>query len=395
MPSGLPASVVVVCAVLATATIAHADRRPVAVIDLSADAQGEELANVLYNELVNHEGLRPVNQATFIRSLKGPFADEERPSLELARSAKQEAQDLLVQLDDRAAEAAAERGTQALLHVRPTPDVLGLYAELAFASGQAALRLRKPNDASLLFGLSFRLDPAKRPDPTRYEPEIVEAYALAAGKTAVPAKLEVRGTGTVWIDGIDRGTAPGAFDVSEGLHLVQLTGPERETRGQLVAVPQTTALEIEAAPASDERKVERGRIELARTKDAAARAGAVKKLAQLLGVGDAVLIEKAPDGTLMVQTWRDRAPGFSKVVPYKDGKAADLLRPLAPPKKPEPPRPPIVEPLPVVPETPLVRKRWFQGAVATGVLAVAATIVIFATQDRMIVVDGDLQEKSE
>jgi hypothetical protein len=402
MASGLPARWVLVCAVLAAAqggSIAHAqrvERRGVAVIDLSTSPEGDKLARELNGVLSNHIDLQTVN-FTWFRSLQGPFANEERPALETAQREKQAAEDFLVnQLDYRSTEAAADRGMQALQNVRPTPEVLGLYAELAFTSGQAALKLRKPNDAAVEFGLSFRLDPAKRPDPTRYEPDIVEAYALAAGKTSAPVKLEVKGAGTVWIDGVDRGAAPGTFDVVPGLHLVQLSGPERETRGRQVDVPQTPSVEIEAAPASDERKVERARIELAHANDAAARAGAMKKLAQLLGVGDAVLITKAADGSLEVQTWRDRAPGFSKPTAYREGKVDDVLAPLAPPRKPEPPKKPETPFVPVTPvEAPIYRKAWFKGTVAAGVIAVAATIIIIANQDRMLGFDQDIKPVGE
>jgi hypothetical protein len=420
MPSGFPVRVVLVC-VLAGAAIAQAapgtpalpetpaspptatapeaapptrpTRRPVAVIDLSGSPEGEAAANEILNELANHVALSAIVRAALIGSLKGPFADEERPALEAARRAKQEADDFLADLDYRAAETAAERGIAALQNVRPSPDVLGLYAELAFAVGQAELKLRKPNDASLAFGLSFRLDSGKRPDPTRYEPEFVEAYNLASTKTGAPVKLEVKGQGTAWIDGIDRGTAPGVFDLSPGLHLVQLSGPERETRGAQVDPTQTPSIEIPAAPASDERKVERARVALARTKDSAARAGAVKRLAQLLGVGDAVVIEKLPDGSLRAQTWRDRAPGFTAPVAFQEGKSLELLAPLAPPRKAEPKKEEPIKLPPIVVEEPLYRKRWFQGAVATGVLAVAATVFLIASQDRMIGLDPDITSK--
>lgn len=394
MPSGLPARVVVVCAILAMAPAVHAQRRPVAVIDLSADPAAEALANELYAILVNHLDLQPVNP-TFIRPLKGPFRDEDGAPLAAARQAKRETEEFLAELDYRSAELAAERGTQALHDVRPSPEVLGLYAELAFDIGVAALRQRRPNDAALAFGLAHRLDSARRPDPTRYEPEIVEAFQLAASRTPVLATLEVKGTGTVWIDGVDRGPAPGTFDVSDGLHVVQLSGSARETRGAQVRVPQSTTVAIADAPASDERKVERARGELAAADDATARAGAMKKLAKLLGVGDAVLIETAPDAKLLVQTWRDRAPGFSPHVTYEPGTdPGTLLVPLAPPREPEPPREVIPLPPPPV-ETPIYRKRWFQGAVATGIFAVAATIFMVASQDRMISVFDDVQEAGE
>jgi hypothetical protein len=431
MASGLSARVVFVCAVLVTAspalaqvptqvpadrppvssptarppaaapptgqpTIAQASgKRQVAVIDLSTDPAAEKLANELYNALVDHVDLRPLTNPNFVRSLKGPFADEERLYLETARQAKRQAGDFLANLEWGSAENVAERGFEALHNVRPLPDVLGLYAELAFDAGLAALRQRNPNRASQLFGLSNRLDPGKRPNPTRYQPEIVDAYQYAVTRIPVTTKLEVKGSGTVWIDGIDRG-APGAFDVSEGLHLVQLSGPDRETRGRQVGVPQATAVEIEPAPASDERKVERLRIELAQTRDAAARAGAVKRLAQLLGVGDAVLIEKSETGALRVQTWRDREPGFSKVVDHGSEPAGDLLVPLAPPRKVVPARPEEIDPLPpVVIEAPFYRKNWFYGSVALGVVAAGIAIFVAVTSDRMQAFDFDVKPEGE
>jgi hypothetical protein len=417
MATGLPARVVILCAVVATAMgsalaqvpptlpadrppvtsptaappnaapgaqpgIAQATgRREVAVIDLSGGDEEQKLADALYNALVNHIDLRPLTNPNLVGALRGTLVDEEQRYIEEARQAKKATDDALGQLDHKDAELAANRGLEALHNVRPTSDVLGLYAELAFAAGQAALKQRKPNDASLAFGLSYRLDPAKRPDPARYEPDIIEAYQLAVTKLPVPAKLEVKGTGTVWIDGVDRGP-PGVLEVNQGRHLVQLVGPERETRGKQVTSPVDTVVEIDAAPATVERKVERMRLELARARDAAARAGAVKKLAQLLGVGDAVLIEKDATGVIRVQTWRDREPGFSAWVEHRQESPVDLLFPLAPPRQIEPPkgRDPEVRPFtPPIVDTPLLRKRWFQGAVVLGVLAAAVGIYAWAS----------------
>ncbi len=348
-------------------------------IDLSGGADEQKLADELYNALVNHIDLRPLTNPNLVGALRGTLVDEEKRYIDEAKQARKETDDALGLLDFRNAEIAATRGLEALHNVQPTSDVLGLYAELAFATGHAALRQRKPNDASLAFGLSYRLDSSKRPDPARYEPDIVEAYQLATTKLPVPAKLEVKGTGTVWIDGVDRGP-PGVFDVGAGRHLVQLVGPDRETRGKQVTTPAEALVEIETAPATVERKVERMRLELARARDAAARAGAVKKLAQLLGVGDAVLIEKDANGVIRVQTWRDRDQGFSAWVVRGQEAPVELLFPLAPPRKVEPPKPPEVVPFnPPVVDTPLIRKRWFQGAVVIGVLAAAVSIYAWAS----------------
>ena len=444
MASGLPARVVIVCAVFMTAqpmahaqvpptvpadrppvssptaatppaapgaqqTIAQASgRRQVAVIDLATervtkpgdppiDPAAERLANELYNALVNHIDLRPLTNPTFVSALKGRFLDEEASFLAAARVAKHDAEEFLVQLDYASAERTAANGIKELHNVRPSPEVLGLYAEIAFDWGQAALRLRNPNGASLAFGLSNRLDPAKRPDAARYEPDIVDAYSLAVTKIPVQAKLEVKGTGTVWIDGVDRGP-PGVFDVSHGLHLVQLSGPERETRGRQVNVPADREIGIDDAPATEERKVQRLRIELAQTQDAAARAGAVKRLAQLLGVGDAVLIEKSETGTLRVQTWRDNKSGFSAKVEHDKEPPGDLLVPLAPPPKLEPkpkPKQDFVPLPPTVAETPFYKKRWFYGSVAVGVVAAAIYVIVAATKDGMVLISTDVKPEGE
>jgi hypothetical protein len=361
-------------------------RRRVAVIDL-ADGAAEDLTSQLYGVLQNHIDLLPLADITIEKALKGRFIDEERRFIDAAKAAKAEAETALVNQEYPLAEARAAAGMRELHNVRPSPDVLGLYAELAFDAGQAVLRLRKPNDASMLFGLTRRLDSTKQPDPSRYEPDIVEAFGLAVTKIAVPARLEVKGTGTVWIDGIDRGP-PGTFDVSEGVHLVQLTGPERETRGTQVNVPVVPGVEIESAPVTLEVKVQRLRVELANTRDAAARAGALKKLATLLGIGDAVLIEKTESG-LRVQTWRDR-DGFSKLVEPKPGSPGELLHPLAPPRVVEEPGPKEEVPvIPVVPEIQWYRKRWVQVVGVVGVVVAGAVIYGLASQEGMILWDRD------
>jgi len=425
MATGVPARVVLVCAVLWTAAgravaqvppelpadrppitsptatppkaapagqpTIKAQRRNVAVIDL-ADGAAEDLTSQLYGVLLNHVDLQPLGNINVERALKGKFIDEERDYLEAAKVARAEADTALINQEYPLAESAATRGMRELHNVKPSPDVLGLYAELAFNAGQAALRQRRPNDASLLFGLSYRLDSGKKPDPARYEPDIVDAYSLATTKIPVPAKLDVKGSGTVWIDGIDRGL-PGTFDVSHGKHLVQLTGPERETRGKQVDVPAVPAVEIDAAPVTLERKVERLRVELAQTRDAAARAGALKKLATLLGIGDAVLIEKTETGALRVQTWRDR-DGFSKLVEPKPEAPGDLLHSLAPPRVVEEPAPKEEVPIiPVVPEIKWYRKRWVQVVGAVGLVVAAGVIYGIASQDRMILIDPDTKNE--
>jgi hypothetical protein len=383
MAPGLVARMVVGF-VLAVAGMADAARRPVAVIDLTESKPATALASDLHKALTNHPDLQPLDNPVFSAALQGDFADENANNLAKAREYKQFADDALAQLDDEGGRRNARAGMDVLTYVHPTDEMLGLYAELAFAYGQAQIGLRKPNEASLAFQLAHRIDPNRRPDPTRYEPNIIAAYKAAAAKATIPAKLVVRGTGRAMIDGIEQGPAGAQYETTEGMHLVQLFGPDRETRGELVLVPSSMPLNIQDAPASDVLKVKRARIALARARDPAERASMMKKLAALLGVGDAVLIAK--DGNaLTVQTWRNREPGFSARVVHKSEPPIDLLTPLAPPRVAIEKRfDPFQNPPPVVVEKRWYQKNWVRASIAGGVIAGVVGAVLYSQRDKTL-----------
>ncbi len=383
MAPGLVARVAIVCAVFMTAGRVHAARRPVAVIDLSATDPAKQLANDLYVALLDHPELKPLDNPAFTSALLGDFEDEDGPHLTRAQRARQEAEDFLANLDDANAARVAGNGMVELASVRPTPEMLGLYADLAFDWGQAQIGLRRPNEAALAFQLAHRLDPARRPDPTRYQPSIVQAFEAAANKAPIKARLEVKGEGRVWIDGVELGPSGATFDTTEGMHLVQLTGSERETRGEQVIVPQTTSTTIQPAPATEELKVKRARIALVHARDAAERASAMKRLAKLLGVGDAVLIAKI-DGKLTVQTWRDREPGFSAVRVHAAEPPVEVLAPLAPVPEAKQNPEPIPELPPVVVEKRWYQKNWVRASIAGGVIAGVIGAILFAQRERFL-----------
>ncbi|NVB81278.1 MAG: hypothetical protein HOV81_22975 [Kofleriaceae bacterium] len=405
MAPGLPAKMAIVCAVLAIAAAgegrARAERRPVAVVSLSEDADASLLANDLYRALVNHPELQPLPDLLFNPALQGPFfgtvgAKEFDDQLARARLARSDADAALklARPDFRTAESAARRGTQALGEVAPTSEMLALYADLVFDLGQAQLIQGKSKDANESFTLVHRLDPSKRPDPARYLPEIIDAYNATAPKGGRLAKLLVKGMGRVWIDGIEQKLgANNMFEVDEGLHLVQLTGPEREPRGELVHVPQAAEIEIAPALATEDLKVKRARVALAQVQDPVSRASAIRRLAQLLHVNDAVVIWRSPQNKLLVQTWRHPEPGFSAIKEHGNEKALDLLAPLAPPREVEP-----IETDPVVPpilvEKKWYQKRWVKASAVASVLAIAATVVFVSTRDRMLgPFNSEIQER--
>jgi hypothetical protein len=381
----------VLCAVIVTAGVAHADRRQVAVVSLSPDSDASQLTKLLNDTLIDHPDLRPIDPV-LSTALQGPFEDEDAENLRRARQARAEADTnlSLAQPDFRGAANSVKRGVEALAMVSPSPDMQAIYADLMFDLGQAQLGQGKQLDAMRSFALVRRLDPNRKPDPARYLSEITDAYDATA-KPVSKSPLTVKGSGTVWIDGKAIGEAPQTQSVDDGLHFIQLTGADREPRGEQVLVPQISEIEIAPALATEELKIKRARLELARAKDAVTRASAVKRLAALLHVGDAVIVWKSSNGDVLVQTWRDREPGFAAVREHNTEKPIDLLTPLAPPRPQVPTN--VVEPIkvPLVVEKPWYERRWVQASAVTGVLAVIVTAVLIVRHDQMTGIDPNVQ----
>lgn len=386
MSRGLAARWAVVCIlVLGMTTVAAAQRRPVAVIDLAGEARSdaEKMADAVGRILANHRELMPVGDPRLPGELIGPLEDHDGATLQQAWQAKATAEQQLANFQFALAAQTVERAQDGLRTVVPTIAAVQTYAELAFLLGQARLGERNPAAATAAFTIAHRLAPAFVPDPVRYLPEIIEAYDAAKSKPSPTVKLAVTANGRVWIDGQDAGNAPVEVDVLAGLHVVWVTGPDRETRGKQTSVPSapTHRIVIDDAPARDRVLVQRARARLKFAPDPTARAAAMKRLAELLGVGDAVLLSIVK-GKLIVQTWRDRAPGFSALREVRPSEpAAELLKPLeTPPKvvRREPPQP--VQPIP--PPVPFYKKRTWQVVIVSGVLgAIAGGVMIYRGRD--------------
>ncbi|HEY1550585.1 MAG TPA: hypothetical protein VGG28_22305 [Kofleriaceae bacterium] len=394
-----------ICAVLAVqSAYAEETRRQVAVIDLSEDAAAKELSDRIYKAINLSTALRPPDRHEFDQYLFDEFLDEDGPSIDDAQTQYAYAdRDLFQAYNSRDAASNAERGEQYLQNVVPTDKSRGLYAQLALLDGIAKLDQRDPDGAARAFGLAHRLDPSAMLDPARFSPDITSAFRHAIDAVPVPGKLGVQGSGRVWIDGQARGNAPlDALDVEQGDHYIVLTGDDRQTRGIAVRVDQKpTQAEIEDAPLSPGLQVARARLALSKAvakADDAARAGAMRELADLLGVGDAVLISKRLDGKLQFETWRDRAPGFSPPQLYVSQKPEVLLEGLAPasrqPNAPvEDPRGSvggITKPLVPEPEQPWYERRWVQASCAVGVAAVIVGVILIARRVEDVSINHDI-----
>jgi hypothetical protein len=391
MSTGVAARVAAVCAALVGLGIAHAeDRRTVAVVSLSDDAVATRLRKALYDQLQTHWALRSLGDATLDAALEGPLVSDDGEDLHLkaAREDLARAEDFLSQFDYGHAIKEALGAQEQLSWVEPRL-MIPIYADVTLILGQAYLGDGKRDLAQNAFALVHRLDPVRRLDPGRYLQEIVDAYNQSA-PSSTTRKVQVVGKGHAWIDGTDRGVAPGTFDVGMGEHIIQLTGVERITRGELV-LAESTSVEIPDQVASRVLQVQRRRIELAAAPDPAARAGVMLELAHLLDLHDAVLIIKRGD-ELAVQTWRDQAPGFSELHVYRDQRPIDILLPLAPAKNPDEPHIAIpFTPKPHVDETPWYQKRWVQASAVSVVVVGIVGAILYATRDQTLMVDPNVQ----
>jgi hypothetical protein len=397
---------VAICAVL-TAQLAYAEetRRQVAVIDLSEDDAAKDLSDRIYKAINLSAALRPPDRHEFDLYLVGTLLDEDRPNIENAHNQYGLADRNLFQLyNSRDAASYAQAGEQFLRSVTPTDESRGLYAQLAQLDGIAKLDLHDPHDPdgpARAFALAHRLDPAATLDPARFSPDITDAYKHAIEATAVLGHLHVSGAGRVWIDGQAYGDAPLDLDIEQGDHFVILTGDDRNTTGVPVTVgKKPTVAEIEDAPASAGLQVARARLALSKAvakADDAARAGAMRELADQLGVGDAVLISKRADGKLQFETWRDRAPGFSPPQLYVSQKPEVLLEGLAPASVTKPPVDDsrssgggITKPLVPQPEQPWYERRWVQVSCAAGVAAVIVGAILIARRNEDISINSNI-----
>lgn len=388
MLPGAAARVAAFCSLVLTVGVARAERRPVAVVDLPGEPASEKLARDLAKELGDHPQLR--NVLSYADDLRGPVDDEDKDALDEARKHKTRAEELLAPPNFKFEAAATEAtaGEDALGGATPTPAVLELYADLAFAHGRALLGARRPKEAADAFGLVHRLSPGRTLDPGTYLPELIKAFDDSAKLSTDSARLMVKGSGRVWIDGVEHGS-PGMYDVPVGVHVVWLTGPDRMTHGWRGPVAGNAEVAtIVDDPASDHVKVRRARRALRDAPDATARAAAIKQLAALLGVHDAVLVMSS-NGKLIVQTWRDKAPGFSALREISSEPPRELLTTLAPP----PPRRagPRLPPGPTIEHTPRWYRRWSVriGTAAGVAIAVGSYFLVSYLTGGSVPWDGD------
>lgn len=371
---GLPASVL---------SPSSVDRRQVAVIDLVGDEEASALGRTLAAQLVRHRELAPLADPAIAAILIGQIFDEDNAAIESARRALADADDAMTRFELSVAAARAAAGQAELNNVQPTSSAMGLYAELAFVLGRAKLSEGDRPAARSSFLLTQRLMPDFVPDPTRYLPDVIDAFRQARRSGGGRVSIQIRGQGTAYLDGQSMGTAPVTVDTTPGAHVVHLFAPGRLSRGTRVEVTPSSpsVVVLPDARASLSVNVARGRRAAIAAADPMALTTAVAQLARLIGVSDVVVISRTTDGALTVQAWRDRPPGAGMIHPASEGDAvtAALIDLSPPPVEAQGPAPIITHP---ERQPSWYRRRWVQASLVTGALAVIATaLVINANMD--------------
>lgn len=377
-------------------------REPVAIIELGNFSGNTPVVNALLSALNNSQVLKPLDFLE-AEALREPLTDEDETFLKQASDARTNAEKYVINYQFPEAAREADRGLANLHSATPSPAMLRLSAELAFLLGAARLGERNAAVAATWFRFAYALDAGFKPDPIRFLPEIIQAFDVSA--RSIPGGkgyLEVTGPGRVFLDGKEIGTSPQTFpSVTPGVHVVQLVGDDRDTRGQrveVVADKKGAPAAFDPNPIDRKKEIKRARRALKTAPDPTARAAAMQNLARLVGVRDAVLLSES-NGKTIVQTWRDQAPGFSALRELKDkDKPEELLAPFLPPKppepKPEPPCPPgtsrSAPRAACLPITVVDNRHWYQkpsyriGGGVVGAAIVGIVIYSLATWERTV-----------
>ena len=259
MTTGLPARVAI-CAVLTVQTLpARADgsgsdsavasrtatKTPNAVRSPSSTSPSRTsvrgLIGDLYNVLNNHVDLKTPNKRGFDTALAGRFADEDQGHIATARNYLASAQnDLEVEADAPTAASQARLGQAELAQVVPTTEVRSLYADLSLVDrARAARRGHSPGGE-----LRVRAGPPDRSGAAARSGALSTGYRSPRSSTrARPSRRRrrsrSRGNGHVWIDFVDRGSAPATFEgIEVGEHCITVVGADRLTKPVLPILPR-------------------------------------------------------------------------------------------------------------------------------------------------------------
>jgi hypothetical protein len=368
-------------------------RPVVAVIDLRADTGGDSrtLARALSTAVARRPELAQVADSTVAAALIGPLVTESTAKIRAARGFLDEAREAMsAEFNLDKALDRAQSGQRQLLETLPTAESINLLADLVFVEGQVQFADGAVARARLAFALVQRLSPGRTLDRAEHPPALIDAFTAAATPPAGEATLEITATGTVWLDGQLQGEGTRTVTVAPGMHVIVASGAEVLPKGDIreVAAGQTAKVTLAPVVAPPEVLAARARAALIAAPDPIARAGAMRRIAEIIAqlpgnleMTDAVLVTSDPKGNAAVQLWRNRAPGFGLIRaierPLLDSEADKLVDPLVPRKRA--PRPVEIPDLPPPEPKPWYSlSNWYMPTAIGGgvILAIVASVFL-------------------
>ena len=283
---GAIACVVALAALLAALASASAERRPVLIVDATADGSGADAVRELEAQLAREDALGSVAlDVVAALQRQAPPVDDWQGELTAALDATRAE---LGRFGYREAADRAHGALDRLARLADIPAARKQLAELALLEGQALVGAGAADRAALTLRLVHRLDPGRTLDPARYLPEVVVAY-LAAGRQA-SASSEVHiaapGAAEVLVDGVVVGREPVVLDVGPGAHLISARGEAIVTTGRRIDAPVGQAVRVDLVPLVAPLPVRVARI-LARLRSAPDDPALADAVATLLGLANA------------------------------------------------------------------------------------------------------------
>ena len=362
------ACVVAVAAVLA-ARPAAAERRPVLIVDGTADAAGGEVVRALEAQLAREDALGPI-AFDVADALRRPVVPPETWPAE-AEAALADARALLGRFGYREAADRVHGALDRLAVAAEHPAARKRLAELALLEGEALVGAGDVERAAIAMRLVHRLDPGRTIDPARYLPEVVTAFVAAGRSLPATGELHLSAPGAteLLVDGAVVGGEPRVLAIAPGPHLVAARGEGIVSVGRRIDVPDGQAVRVDLVPRVAPLPVQVTRVTArlrAATGDVAL-ADAIASLLALAQAADAVVVVHGERG--LATRLFTGSGGLRPTRRFVD--PARTLAPLRPlviaPIGPPPPPP--------VPPEPWYRQRWGKTTIGVGVAAVLAGVV--------------------
>lgn len=287
----------------ALAAPAAADRQ-VAIVNLATDqAAGAEIARDLRDKLKKHRSFDPIAPGTLSRALEGalPARDPDAVVLDEARQALEGAESELERFRNKVALSRVRAAFGRALGAHPGPAQAAALAELAFLEGRIELREQNLGNTREAFELAIRLAPSRPPpDPSLFNPTIVELYEQARGRAATPPSVAVTVVATyddaeIFVDGRRVGTSPLRVKLAPGLHVIAATRPGYAVAARRVEAGEGAPVHhtLELSALDREAQAQRARRLALTGRDFAAAARAAAAIAR---VEAAIVVSDGDDG---------------------------------------------------------------------------------------------------